>query len=79
MTPRRTSAQPIEAANGVMFYCYRIGIGRYEWRAKNGRLRVGSYTSGMTYYAIVDDVPLNHSKGFLLRASAMTAAVRACP
>jgi hypothetical protein len=84
MTPRRTSAQPIEAANGVLFYCYRVGIGRHEWRTRDGRLRVGSYTQGTTYYAMVDDMPIKgpdpaKPRRFLLRVSAMTAAVRALP
>lgn len=56
MTDKRTGSKPINIA-GVPWYCYHVGILRYEWRSEDGRCTAGSRASG-TYWSAVDGVGL---------------------
>lgn len=50
--PRPTGAAP-KTIDGVIFRCYRTGIGRYEWRSDDNRLATGQNYHRGSYYAAV--------------------------
>lgn len=73
-TARRTSARPMVVSD-ITFYCYHIGILRYEWRSHGGRFVAGRRSNTTTYYARVGDETI--PKKFRSLKNAMKAAIAA--